>query len=148
MSQVNQNQTTTTATEAHYCLALACRVLNANHLQVARRGDLGTQLQHQQCILAASQAAQQRLCTDLRYPTMSMTMSRLKHALQSAAMMQAWTTASGSSALTCRMGAPTILPTSDGCGQERASAGPVVKPTWLFRTMWIVPPVENPAGKS
>ena len=54
-------------------------------------------------------------------------------------------TASGSSALACSTGAPTVLATSVGWGLDRPSQGVVVKPTWLFTTRWTVPLVVNPA---
>lgn len=54
-------------------------------------------------------------------------------------------TASGSSALACKMGAPTVLATSVGCRLERASHGAVVKPTWLLITRCNVPFVVKPA---
>lgn len=38
-----------------------------------------------------------------------------------------------------------VLAMSVQCGEERASAGAVVKPTWLLMIKWIVPPVEKPA---
>ena len=40
---------------------------------------------------------------------------------------------------------PIVLAISVQCGEERASAGAVVKPTWLLMITWIVPPVEKPA---
>jgi len=40
---------------------------------------------------------------------------------------------------------PMVLAMSVQCGEERASAGAVVKPTWLLMIKWIVPPVEKPA---
>ncbi len=40
---------------------------------------------------------------------------------------------------------PMVLAISVQCGEERASAGAVVKPTWLLMIRWIVPPVEKPA---
>ncbi len=40
---------------------------------------------------------------------------------------------------------PMVLAISVQCGEERASAGAVVKPTWLLMIKWIVPPVEKPA---
>jgi hypothetical protein len=49
--------------------------------------------------------------------------------LHSAAMIMACTTASGSSALACRMGAPMTLSTSEGWGLLRPWRGIVVKPT-------------------
>ncbi|KAA6423699.1 MAG: hypothetical protein FRX49_06270 [Trebouxia sp. A1-2] len=39
----------------------------------------------------------------------------------------------------------TAIPVLLQCGEERASAGAVVKPTWLLMIKWIVPPVEKPA---
>ena len=51
-------------------------------------------------------------------------------------------TASGSSPLTCKIGASTILATSVQYSVERVSRGSdVVKPIWLLTTMWTVPPV-------
>ncbi len=51
-------------------------------------------------------------------------------------------TASGSSPFTWKIGACTIFATSVQYSVERASSRLlVVKPTWLFSTMWIVPPV-------
>lgn len=49
--------------------------------------------------------------------------------LHSAAMVMACTTASGSSALACRMGAPMTFSTSEGCGLLRPWRGMVVNPT-------------------
>ncbi len=40
---------------------------------------------------------------------------------------------------------PMVLAMSVQCGEERASAGAVVKPTWLLMIRWMVPPVEKPA---
>ncbi len=40
---------------------------------------------------------------------------------------------------------PMVLAMSVQCGEERASAGAVVKPTWLLIIKWMVPPVEKPA---
>ena len=51
------------------------------------------------------------------------------------------TTASGSSPLTWKIGTSIILATSVQYRVERPSLGAVVKPIWLFTTMWIVPPV-------
>lgn len=41
-----------------------------------------------------------------------------------------------------------VLATSVQWGEERASAGAVVKPTWLLMIRWIVPPVEKPANQA
>ncbi len=40
---------------------------------------------------------------------------------------------------------PMVLAMSVQWGEERASAGAVVKPTWLLMIRWIVPPVVYPA---
>ena len=50
------------------------------------------------------------------------------------------TQASGSSPLTWKIGAWTILATSVGYTDERAESGGVVKPSWLLMTRWTVPP--------
>ena len=50
--------------------------------------------------------------------------------------------ASGSSPLTWKIGACTLLATSVAYVDERADSGPVVKPIWLLMTTWIVPPVR------
>ena len=44
--------------------------------------------------------------------------------------------------MTWKIGAWTILATSVGYTDERASAGAVVKPSWLLTTRWIVPPTR------
>lgn len=75
-------------------------------------------------------------------------MSCLNVALQSAAMQKAFTTASASSAFTCRTGAPMHLAKSVGWGDERAWLGLVVNPIWLLTTMCRVPPVVNPIYKA
>ena len=51
-------------------------------------------------------------------------------------------TASGSSPLTCRIGAWIILATSVQYGPKSACAATVVKPIWLLMMMWMVPPVR------
>ena len=48
--------------------------------------------------------------------------------------------ASGSSPLTWKMGAWTILATSVAYTDDRADSGLVVKPSWLLMTRWTVPP--------
>ena len=50
-------------------------------------------------------------------------------------------TASGSSALTWKMGAPNALPRSDAYIRRLPCSGVAVKPTWLLQMTWIVPPV-------
>ncbi|CAB4763042.1 unannotated protein [freshwater metagenome] len=37
-----------------------------------------------------------------------------------------------------------VLATSVAYVEERDACGEVVKPTWLFTMMWIVPPVRYP----
>ena len=71
-----------------------------------------------------------------------MTMSRLKCWRNSVAMRLTWTTASGSSPFTCRIGAWTILAISVQYGPERDWVGRVVKPIWLLTTKWMVPPMR------
>ena len=48
--------------------------------------------------------------------------------------------AATSSALTWMIGTSKPFARSDAQVVERASSGSVVKPTWLFWMMWIVPP--------
>ena len=50
--------------------------------------------------------------------------------------------ASTSSAFTWTMGMSKPLAMSLAYRVERLSSGSVVKPTWLFTMMWMVPPVE------
>ncbi len=50
--------------------------------------------------------------------------------------------ASGSSPLTWKIGAWTILATSVAYTDDRASSGAVVKPSWLLTTTWMVPPTR------
>ena len=53
------------------------------------------------------------------------------------------TTASGSSPLTCRMGAPTDFATSEGYRDERAEIGSVVKPTLHCKHSWRKPCIPH-----
>lgn len=62
--------------------------------------------------------------------TRSMTTSLPHSARHSAATLQTCITASGSSALTWNMGAPTTLATSVQYGDEREERGSVVKPIY------------------
>ena len=75
--------------------------------------------------------------------TRSITQSEWKVALHSAATLQTWTTASGSSAFTWKMGAFTTRATSVQYGDDRENLGSVVNPIWLFTTMWTVPGKEK-----
>ena len=58
------------------------------------------------------------------------------------AISATWRTASASSPFAWKTGACTIFATSVQYGDERASAGFVVKPIWLFTTTCTVPPVR------
>ena len=73
---------------------------------------------------------------------MSMTTSLLNCSRKSSANRATQTQASGSSPLTWKIGAPTIFATSVQYSVDREFSGAVVKPIWLFTTMWIVPPVR------
>ena len=73
---------------------------------------------------------------------MSMTTSLLNFSRKSTASRATHTHASGSSPLTWKIGAPTILATSVQYSAEREYSGAVVKPIWLLTTMWMVPPVR------
>mmetsp|Transcript_48024 Transcript_48024/g.121191 ORF Transcript_48024/g.121191 Transcript_48024/m.121191 type:complete len:252 (-) Transcript_48024:726-1481(-) len=68
-------------------------------------------------------------------------MSSWYRARQSAASLQARTTASGSSALACSTGMPRPLAMSVQYMVERPSAGAVVNPIWLLTTRCMVPPM-------
>lgn len=50
--------------------------------------------------------------------------------------------ASGSSPLTWKIGAPMNFAMSVEYSVERLFSGAVVKPIWLFTTMWMVPPTR------
>ena len=52
------------------------------------------------------------------------------------------THASGSSPFTWKIGAWTIFATSVAYTLDRPSSGAVVNPSWLFTTMWTVPPTS------
>ena len=73
---------------------------------------------------------------------MSMTTSRLKVWRNSSASSETKRTAIGSSPFTWNIGASIIFATSVQYCVERASAGSVVKPIWLFTMRWIVPPMR------
>ena len=68
--------------------------------------------------------------------TRSMTTSLPQAARQSAATLQTCMTASGSSALTCNIGAPTTRATSVQYGDERQKRGSVVNP--IYRTAFTI----------
>ena len=57
-------------------------------------------------------------------------------------MRETWTTASGSSPLTWKIGAWIIFATSVQYGPEREKLGIVVKPIWLLMMKWMVPPTR------
>ena len=71
-----------------------------------------------------------------------MTTSLRNFSRKSTASWATQTHASGSSPLTWKIGAPIIFATSVQYSDERECSGAVVKPTWLFTTMWTVPPVR------
>src|SRR5919112_6171863 len=75
---------------------------------------------------------------------MSTTTGFWKRWRYSVATLAAKTTASGSSPFTWKIGASTILATSDGYGEEREKRGSVVKPIWLLMMKWTEPPVRWP----
>ena len=75
---------------------------------------------------------------------MSMTTSLCHRSRYSKAKCAAHTQASGSSPLTCRIGACTVRATSVGYVDERWASAVVVKPTWLLMIRWTVPPTSQP----
>ena len=60
---------------------------------------------------------------------------------QATAVSKTRHTASGSSALTWKIGQPKALPRSELYIVDRPCSGRHVKPTWLLQMTWIVPPV-------
>src|SRR6478752_1974873 len=75
---------------------------------------------------------------------MSMTTSLWKVCRYSKAIWATRTHASGSSPLTWKIGACTVLATSLQYTELRAACGLVVKPIWLLMIRWIVPPTRYP----
>jgi len=73
---------------------------------------------------------------------MSMTTSLWNACRKPKARRAARAQASGSSPLTWKIGACTILATSVGYTVDRAASGAVVNPSWLLMTTWTVPPVR------
>lgn len=71
----------------------------------------------------------------------SMMISFLNVFLYSIAVLNAYSTSRGSSALTWMMGQSAVLPKFVEYNPWRLSAGLVVKPTWLLTTTWMDPPV-------
>mmetsp|Transcript_23826 Transcript_23826/g.94461 ORF Transcript_23826/g.94461 Transcript_23826/m.94461 type:complete len:283 (+) Transcript_23826:1347-2195(+) len=76
----------------------------------------------------------------LRYPMRSMTTSVWNSWRHATASSKTRHTASGSSALTWKIGHPKALPRSDAYIVERPWSGFAVKPTWLLQMTWIAPP--------
>ena len=73
---------------------------------------------------------------------MSSTTSAPNSILYSAASRDAYSTASGWSPFTCRIGHWIDFAMSVQYSPEYACAGVVVNPIWLFTITWIVPPVR------
>ena len=72
----------------------------------------------------------------------SITTSLLNFCRNSNANSAARTQDSGSSPLTCRIGAWITRAASVAYTLERLESGDVVKPTWLLTIRWMVPPVR------